>query len=333
MSCTHLCLFPLVCLPYVCLPYYILTNLIGSQSASTSFLSPPHTKFDFASFCPIKRLQLCVGHSIFICDVDFASVTSRFDFASSGPSFTVDQKVTTSRPQELLVSRAIYPLGLKGLRHILIFKVVNSFVVFAAYTFLNGLTTLTLHYLRIISSDFVKLKTFNRANCNSRVLPSEVLDKDPLLLLRNRGKPHEHDDPLLWPQPYISSACHYGAIPHQLEHDGPMDILWWNPNQTDLLVNSSDLILGIGKIPHARLLQFQQLVGGLQDHVEKYKSDNSHPTKNSEIITLSNWLSQGLSRLEQLPMDVTQVKFCVAEVQQAYLELTAGLNYLYIYKP
>jgi len=55
--------------------------------------------------------------------------------------------------------------------------------------------------------------------------------------------------------------------------------------------------------------------------------------KNSEIITLSNWLSQGLSQLEQLPMDFTQLKFCVAEVQQAYLELMAGLDYLYIYKP
>jgi hypothetical protein len=112
-----------------------------------------------------------------------------------------------------------------------------------------------------------------------------------------------------------------------------MDILWWNPDQTDLMVNSSDLVLGIGKIPHDRLVQFRQLVGELQDRVQEYKSDKSHPVKNSEIITLSNWLSQGLSRLERLPMDFTQLKFCVAEVQRAYLELTAGLDYLYIYKP
>jgi hypothetical protein len=209
----------------------------------------------------------------------------------------------------------------------------------------------------------------------------EILDKDPLLLLRNRGKPHEpiqwcdgrvgavlrggyffvtspnmdvvyepplgknramflrrdfryaDDDPLLWPQPYVSSACHHGAIPRRPEHDDRRDILWWNPDQTDLSVNSSDLVLGIGKIPHDRLVQFQQLVGELQDRVQEYKSDKSHPTKNSEILTLSNWLGQGLSRLERLPMDFTQLKFCVAEVQRAFLELTAGLDYLYIYKP
>ena len=141
------------------------------------------------------------------------------------------------------------------------------------------------------------------------------------------------DDPLLWPQPYVPSACHHGTIPRQPEHDDGMDILWWNPNQTDLLLNSSDLVLGIGKITQDRLDQFRQLVGKLQDRVQQYKSDKAHPTKNSEIITLSNWLSQGLSRLERLPMDFTQLKFCVAEVQRAYLELTAGLDYLYIYKP
>jgi hypothetical protein len=112
-----------------------------------------------------------------------------------------------------------------------------------------------------------------------------------------------------------------------------MDIMWWNPNQTDLMVVSSDLVLGIGKIPHDRLVQLRQLVGELQDRVGDYKLDKNHPVKNTEIITLSNWLSQGLSRLEQLPMNFTQLKFCVAEVQRVYLELTAGLDYLYIYKP
>ncbi|KIJ92392.1 hypothetical protein K443DRAFT_649489 [Laccaria amethystina LaAM-08-1] len=191
-------------------------------------------------------------------------------------------------------------------------------------------------------------------------ITAELLEKDPLLLIRNRGKQDEpilwcdgrvgavllggfffvtspnmdvvyepplgknqemflrcdyryaDDDPLLWPQPYIPSACHYGAIPHRPEHMGRMDILWWNPDQTDLMVNSSDLVLGIGKIPLDRLVQFRQLVGELQDRVEHYKLDKNHPVKNSEILTLSNWLSQGLS---------------------PYLELTAGLDYLYIYKP
>ncbi|EDR00757.1 uncharacterized protein LACBIDRAFT_333848 [Laccaria bicolor S238N-H82] len=48
---------------------------------------------------------------------------------------------------------------------------------------------------------------------------------------------------------------------------------------------------------------------------------------------LTRQICQGLSCLERLPMDFTQLKFCVAEVQRAFLELTAGLDYLYIYKP
>lgn len=74
-------------------------------------------------------------------------------------------------------------------------------------------------------------------------------------------------------------------------------------------------------------------MGELQDRVQEYKLDKNHPVKNSEIMALSNWLNQGLSRLELLPMDFMQLKFGVAEVQRAYLELTAGLDYLYIYKP
>ena len=158
------------------------------------------------------------------------------------------------------------------------------------------------------------------------------LGKNRDMFLR-RDYRYGDDDPLLWPQPYIPAACHYGAIPRRPEHVDQMDIMWWNPNQADLMVMSSDPVLGIGKIPHHRLVQFCQLVNVLQDRVNDYKSDKNHPLKNSEILTLSNWLSQGLSRLERLPMNFTQLKFCVAEVQRAYLELTAGLDYLYIYKP
>lgn len=73
-------------------------------------------------------------------------------------------------------------------------------------------------------------------------------------------------------------------------------------------------------------------MGELQDRVQEYKLDKNHPVKNSEIMALSNWSNQGLSRLELLPMDFTQLKFGVAEVQRAYFKLTAGLDYLYIYK-
>jgi len=43
---------------------------------------------------------------------------------------------------------------------------------------------------------------------------------------------------------------------------------------------------------------------------QQYKLDKAHPTKNSEVITLSNWLSQGLSQLERLPMDFTTQILC-----------------------
>ena len=94
-----------------------------------------------------------------------------------------------------------------------------------------------------------------------------------------------------------------------------MDIMWWNPDQTDLMVNSSDVVLGIRKILQNCLRQFRQLVGELQDRVKEYKLDKNHPVKNSEIMALLNWLDQGLSHLELLPMDFMQLKFSVVEVQ------------------
>jgi len=131
----------------------------------------------------------------------------------------------------------------------------------------------------------------------------------------HRNYHYVDNDPLLWPQLYVCSACHHGAIPCEPEHGHRMDIMWWNPNQTDLMVNSSDIVLSIGKIPQNCLCQFRQLVGELQDRVQEYKSDKNHPVKNSEIIALSNWLDQGLSHLELLPMDFMQLKFSVVEVQ------------------
>lgn len=54
---------------------------------------------------------------------------------------------------------------------------------------------------------------------NMDVVYEPPLGKNRAMFLR-RDYRYADDDPLLWPQPYVRSACHHGAIPRKLEYAG-----------------------------------------------------------------------------------------------------------------
>ena len=68
------------------------------------------------------------------------------------------------------------------------------------------------------------------------------------------------DDPVLWPQLYNKTACHYGAIPRKPEdQNDPMRVLWQNLSDQDFVPVVSGLLDGLGH-PHPTLIQSLQNV-------------------------------------------------------------------------
>jgi len=66
------------------------TNIMAVIS-STSFLSPSHMKFDFASFRPVDDFDfVSVVLLKLVRDIDFVLFMTGFDFASSGYSSIID---------------------------------------------------------------------------------------------------------------------------------------------------------------------------------------------------------------------------------------------------
>ena len=47
------------------------------------------------------------------------------------------------------------------------------------------------------------------------------------------------DNPLQWPQPYLASNCHLGAIPLCPGPDDHMSIMWWIPEPEDFQPTSA----------------------------------------------------------------------------------------------
>jgi len=66
------------------------TNIMAVIS-SVSFLSPSHTKFDFASVHPVDDFDFALVVLLKLMrDVEFASFMTGFDFESSGYSSIID---------------------------------------------------------------------------------------------------------------------------------------------------------------------------------------------------------------------------------------------------
>lgn len=143
------------------------------------------------------------------------------------------------------------------------------------------------------------------------------------------------DDPWQWPQPYSISLCHFAAIPRRpLNQNDPLAIMWWTPSREDFVHSTtSSLIVGVGQLDAVKLHLLRQPTITILDRFDNYKNDPRHPRTNPHAALAANHLRQGLTRLETLTTNRRSVFFDVTQVQRCSLELTAILDYIYIYKP
>lgn len=161
--------------------------------------------------------------------------------------------------------------------------------------------------------DFVPLPPFGR-NRNMRIRTNFRYGKD---------------DPLQWAQPYLASDCHLGAIPLRPGPDDPMSIMWWIPEPSDLVPCRTNTIAGLCLISPNRFTRLRQMVTQLCSRAEEYMSKE----KSEVIPSFLTVVTQGVKRLETLPMSPRQVFMNVSYLQRCSLELLAALDYLELFRP
>jgi hypothetical protein len=144
-----------------------------------------------------------------------------------------------------------------------------------------------------------------------------------------RYGPH---DPTLWPQLYVASLCHLGAIPSKpMDPADPLSIMWWNPTRGDFFSSEGGVLDGLGKLSGARYTQLQSMRWKMVDRVNQYRMKTSSP--NPWVFSLERTLVHACTRLGTLSTTFTKVVLGVTEFQRCYLELHGLLDYIEIYHP
>jgi hypothetical protein len=95
----------------------------------------------------------------------------------------------------------------------------------------------------------------------------DFVPQPPLVCTRNMriraDFKYGEDDPLQWPQPYLSSDCHLGVIPLCPGPDDLMSIMWWHPEPDDFVPSMAGTISGLGLINNNHFAHLHNMVSRL----------------------------------------------------------------------
>jgi hypothetical protein len=142
------------------------------------------------------------------------------------------------------------------------------------------------------------------------------------------------DDPITWPQPFIPYFSHYAAIP---QHNSLLEhlIIWWIPthNYFSCHTHPAAPIYGLGKLADDKFAQLKKSVDFLLERVKHYLVKTPSERQPVILSPFVKLLEHGLARLGSVNTNFRQMEFSVRDVQHIWLEITAILDYMEIYKP
>ena len=90
---------------------------------------------------------------------------------------------------------------------------------------------------------------------------------------------------------------------------------------------------GLGKLTETRLKELQSLVSFLFSRVTEYTSHIPESQVPPMLGPLMKMLEHGMARLKSMWMNFSQMSNIVRDVQRCWLEITALLNYMTVFKP
>ena len=140
------------------------------------------------------------------------------------------------------------------------------------------------------------------------------------------------NDPIQWPQPYLSFNSHFPAIlcPNSLLNH---QIIWWMLSLSDFVSHMSTLspLSGLGKISESQYTALHTSVTFLLQHSKQYHTSSKHTPP--FILPMIKWLQHVLNQLCYVHMSFCHAQFIVHNLQRVWLHLWAVLNYMEIFKP
>jgi hypothetical protein len=111
--------------------------------------------------------------------------------------------------------------------------------------------------------------------------------------------------------------------------------MWWEPTRDEFVALDGLIspLHGLGKLSNAKLLELQRSASVLFTHVQAYMSNTSSSRVPPILGPVVKMIEHGLVRLESVHTNFRQMSFGVRDVQRCWLDVTAMLNYMEVYKP
>lgn len=144
------------------------------------------------------------------------------------------------------------------------------------------------------------------------------------------------DDPLQWPQPYVSSLIHYATIPlpppNLNSNDYPY-ILYCTLSNDDFIPLNDGPVTGLGNLSYFNLKLLKDAATILREKLAEYQK--KLPTVETGPIfgTLLVVIDRSICCLDGVPMTRRQCMFIFAETQRYMLEFIGAYRYQYVFRP
>ena len=119
------------------------------------------------------------------------------------------------------------------------------------------------------------------------------------------------EDPLLWPQPYLATNCHYPLISTQQDHTVE-DIWWYQLDRQDLQADPADWT---GLLFKLCLRVYDRFESGAHTVLRRVETAAPATRQNQVVGSCRLCLEKCLSRLKILSFTQSQLRRTVAELQ------------------
>ena len=119
------------------------------------------------------------------------------------------------------------------------------------------------------------------------------------------------EDPLLWPQPYLATHCHYPLIPTQ-QDDTVEDIWWYQLDRRDMQPDPADWT---GLLYQLSVKLYNRFEIGAQKVLVRVRTAAPPTSQNQVVASCRMSLEKCLSRLKTLTFTQNQLRRTISELQ------------------
>jgi hypothetical protein len=144
------------------------------------------------------------------------------------------------------------------------------------------------------------------------------------------------EDPLLYPQPFISSRCHWAAIPRRPNSKDNRIYKWWDQPPSWAFVQDTDsAIQGMGRWTSTYVQDFAKDCNVLYERAVNYRTKLHAQGKDSNplVSALHRQLSQTLRHIKTVSLPHHLSCQLWSFFQRWYLELVGALDWVELYQP